>query len=454
MIGFTFEIGNEIRLRMTQMTMYSILEKKKHGQELTDTEIKWVIDSLMSKQIGDYQVTALLMAIYLNGMSPAETAALTDAMLYSGKTLQFQDQNVIDKHSTGGIGDKTSFILAPIAAACGVKVPMIAGRGLGFTGGTIDKVEAIPGFETQIGLDEFQKRLTEKSIVLIGQTEEIAPADKVIYALRDVTATIDSIPLITASIMSKKLAEGANGIVMDIKVGSGAFMRKKSEAKKLAKSILHTATRFDKKCVTLLTNMNQPLGNAVGHTLEIIESIETLKGNGPKDLTHLSIELAAQMIYMAEAESSMSKARKKAKMSIKDGSALKKFQEMIQNQNGNSQVVNDYSIMTLAKNKLEVLAPKTGYIKSFKNAEIGFMCTELGGGRKVKTDHIDFGVGFYFHKKLADKVKAGEPILTIYHNDNQAKLAEDLCQKFIKQVMKFSNSKPNKPEVIYESLSN
>lgn len=434
--------------------MYDVLEKKKKSLELSKEEIKWVIDGMMDNTIQDYQITALLMAIYINGMTQAETAYLTDAMLYSGKTVEFEGVNVVDKHSTGGIGDKTSFILGPIAAACGVKVPMIAGRGLGFTGGTIDKVEAIPGFKTNLGLKEFKKRLEEKGIVLIGQTKDIAPADKNIYALRDVTATIDSIPLITASIMSKKLAEGANGIVMDIKVGSGAFMRNKTQAKKLARSILNTATRFDKKAVALLTNMNQPLGCAVGNTLEMIESFEVLKGRGPKDLTDLSVQLAAHMIHIAGVEKSYNKALKKAKESIKNGSALRVLKELIEDQSGDSNVINDYSIMDLAPEKTEVLAPKNGYIKSFINDQIGFMCTELGGGRKVKTDKVDFGVGFVFHKRLSDKVKAGEPILTIYHRKSQQDKVAQISEVFTKKIIKISATKVPKPEIVYDFFKN
>ena len=436
-----------------QHSMYHIIEKKKNKQKLTQEEIKWVIDGLMNGTVKDYQVTALLMAIFLNGMTTSETAYLTDAMLYSGKTLSFEGQNVVDKHSTGGIGDKASFILAPIAAACGVKVPMIAGRGLGFTGGTVDKVEAIPGFKTEISLDDFQTLLNERGLVLIGQTKDIAPADKRIYALRDVTATIDSIPLITASIMSKKLAEGANGIVMDIKVGSGAFMSNKTQARKLAKSILKTAARFDKKATALLTNMDQPLGDTVGHSLEIIESIETLKGNGPKDLTELSLSLAAHMIHIGGKTKTYNAALKLAKKSIKDGSALKEFSSLIKNQGGEAKVVKDYSILDLSDITTDVLATKDGYIKSFENKDVGFLCTELGGGRKVKSDKIDFGVGFKFHKKIGDKVKKGDSLLTIYHRKNQTKKVQEISEQFQKSVIKISKSVVAKPTTIYEVLS-
>ena len=439
---------------MTQLSMYNILERKKTAQELTQEEIKWVINGLMDGTVQDYQMSALLMAIAIQGMSTAETAHLTDAMLYSGKSFQFQDKAVVDKHSTGGIGDKTSFILAPIAAACGVKVPMIAGRGLGHTGGTVDKVEAIPGFNVNLGLEAFEKLLMEKGIVMIGQTDDIAPADKKIYALRDVTATIDNIPLITASIMSKKLAEGANGIVLDIKVGSGAFMRTKDQARKLANSILNTATRFDRKCVTLLTNMDQPLGNAVGHTLEIIESIEVLKGEGPKDLSEVSLELAAHMIHIGQKATTYDQALQMARATIENGMALAKFKELLENQNGNSDVITDYSLMELAQEKTQVSALEDGFIASFQTDTIGFLCTELGGGRKIKTDKIDMGVGFYFHKKIGSQVKTGEPIVTIYHHPNQKSIVSKIAQQFLNEVIVISSNNIKTPETIYEVLSN
>lgn len=442
----------DVGANMMNFSMYEIIDKKKRGLELKDEEIKWVIKNLTNKTVHEYQMTALLMAIFLNGMTVSETASLTDAMLYSGKTLKFEGQNVIDKHSTGGIGDKASFILAPIAAACGVKVPMIAGRGLGFTGGTVDKVESVKGFRTNVDLEEFAQLLEKNGQVLIGQTTEIAPADRIIYALRDTTATIDSIPLITASIMSKKLAEGANGVVMDIKVGSGAFMKKKSEAKKLAKSILNTAKRFNKSSVALLTNMNQPLGNYVGNSLEIIESVETLKGKGPKDLTEISLSLAAWMIKLSGAQKTYAKALSAAKKALKDGSALKKFEELISAQGGDTSFINDYSNLPIASERYEVKSPKIGFIKSFKCDEIGLLCTELGGGRKVKTDSIDFGVGFVFNKKVSDKVKVGESIFTIYYNKGQEDKIKYIEKRFFESSIKFSKTKVEKPKTIYEVI--
>jgi len=438
---------------MTQLSMYGILDKKKKSGELSTAEIQFFISGMMNGTIGDYQTAALLMAIYINGMTTAETADLTDAMLYSGTALSFDDPTVVDKHSTGGIGDKTSFILAPIAAACGVKVPMIAGRGLGFTGGTVDKAEAIPGFKTDLGLAEFERRIKENGIVMIGQTSEIAPADKKIYALRDVTATIESIPLITASIMSKKLAEGANGIVMDIKVGSGAFMKDRAQATELAKSIIGTAKRFDKKAVCMLTNMDQPLGNAVGHSLEIIECIDVLKGNGAEDLTLISLHLAAHMIHIAGITKTFDEALIRATQSVKDGTALAEFKKLIVDQDGNGNVVTDYSLLDVAPIKMEIIAQESGYIKSFINNEIGFMCTELGGGRKVITDTIDYGVGFYFHKKIGDKIEKGESIVTMYHRAEQQELAEQICDTFNYKIIEITKEPVSKVTSIIDLIT-
>jgi pyrimidine-nucleoside phosphorylase len=445
-------LPTNLGVNMPNFSMYEIIDKKKRGKTLSKEEIDWVINGLMKKKITDYQMTALLMAIFLKGMTTEETANLTDAMLYSGKVMTFEGKNVVDKHSTGGIGDKASFILAPIAAACGVKVPMIAGRGLGFTGGTVDKVESIKGFKTNLPLAEFEKLLNKKGMVLIGQTKEIAPADGLIYALRDVTATIDSIPLITASIMSKKLAEGANGIVMDIKTGSGAFMGSHKEAQKLAHSILGTAKRFNKASVALITNMDQPLGNAVGNSLEIIESVEVLKGQGPKDITELSVALAARMIHIGGVEKSYAKSLKKAKEAVASGAALNKFKEMIKNQGGDISFINDYSKLPIAKHTTEVLSIKDGWVKSYKNDEIGLLATELGGGRKVKSDKIDFGVGFVFHKNIGDKVKKGESIFTIYHNKNQSKIVSTIIERFFADVIKFSKTKVATPMTIHEVI--
>lgn len=433
--------------------VYTLIDKKKRGGKLTDKEIKWFIQSYTDNKIPDYQMSAMLMAMFLKGMDVAETASLTDAMLESGKQLKFTGKNVIDKHSTGGIGDKASFILAPIASAAGVKVPMIAGRGLGHTGGTVDKIEAVKGFKTALDLDAFSEKLNKEGLVLIGQTPDIAPADRLIYALRDVTATIDSVPLITASIMSKKLAEGANGMVFDIKCGTGAFMRTQKDARVLGKSLIATAKRFKKKAVALITDMNQPLGNEVGHSNEIIESIETLKGNGPKDITDISLILAAHMIHLAGVEKTYDKAMKKAQEVVKNGKALEEFKKLLKSQGGDVNVVDDYSLLPMAKERTAIVAPKNGYIKMYDNTKIGLLLIDLGGGRKSKADVIDHGVGFTFHKKIGDRVKKGEPIFTITHHAHQKEIVENIQKVFNKEVLTLSAMKVKAPKLILEKLS-
>lgn len=433
--------------------VYSLIDKKKKGQKLGSPEIKWFIQSYTEDKIPDYQMSAMLMAMFIKGMDVLETAALTDAMLESGKQLKFPGKNVIDKHSTGGIGDKASFILAPIAAACGVKVPMIAGRGLGHTGGTVDKIEAVNGFQTALDLDTFSEKLNKEGLVLIGQTPDIAPADRLIYALRDVTATIDSIPLITASIMSKKLAEGANGIVFDIKTGTGAFMRTTKDARALGKSLIATSKRFKKKAVALITDMNQPLGNEVGHSNEIIESIETLKGKGPRDLTDLSIVLAAHMIHIASVEKTFERSLKKALEAVASGAALEEFRKLLRSQGGDVRVVDDYSLLPMASVKTHIVAPKNGFIKMFDNTKIGLLLIDLGGGRKTKTDVIDHGVGFSFQKKIGDEVKKGETIFTITHHAHQKSIVENIQKVFVKEVLTLSSEKVKSPRLILEKIS-
>lgn len=428
---------------------YAIIQKKRDGKKLSPAEIKWFINGLVSGDVADYQMTALLMAIYLNGFDKDETAAITDAMLYSGEVLH-HGPKAIDKHSTGGVGDKASFILAPIAAACGVEVPMMAGRGLGHTGGTVDKIEAIKGYKTDLNLKQFSELLKKNGIVLIGQTGEIAPADKKIYALRDVTATVESIPLITASIMSKKLAEGAAGIVMDIKTGNGAFMSSMPRARALAKSLADTGLRFDRSMMTVISDMSQPLGNAVGNTLEIIESIETLKNNGPKDLTDLSIELAGGMVHLAGLVKTPAAGKKLAKRALEDGSALEKFRLMVRAQGGDDKVVDDYSRLPQASEKTEILATKSGYISQMDCKAIGTHCVLLGGGRRRTSDPIDFGVGFIFNKKIGDKIKTGESIVTIHHNKNQTEQVKTIAQAINTKDIKISPRSAKKPELIRE----
>jgi pyrimidine-nucleoside phosphorylase len=435
---------------MSGYSMFKLIDTKKRGEQLSGEAIKWMIAEYTAKKIPDYQLAAMLMAITLKGMNAHETAALTDAMVYSGRALNFSDKTVVDKHSTGGIGDKASFILAPIAACLGVKVPMIAGRGLGHTGGTIDKIECVPGFRTNLNLDEFATQLKNKGLVLMGQTPEIAPADGLIYALRDVTATIDCIPLITASIMSKKLAEGAQGMVFDIKHGSGAFMREKKDARILAKSLIATGKRFKRKAIALLTDMNQPLGFEVGHVLEIQESLHTLKGMGPKDLTDLSVELAAHMAVLAGKIKTIALARKKALATLHDGSAFNKFIELIEWQGGDSKVIKHPELLPVAPVKTVIRAPKNGYVKSFANDQIGYLLIELGGGRKTKADVLDLSVGFTMNAKIGTKLKKGDAIMTIHHHAHQKDIVKEIETRFLKEVLALSASVVRAPKLITE----
>lgn len=436
---------------MNNFSAYSIIAKKRDGKKLSSEEIKWFINEYTSKKIPDYQMSALLMAIYLKGLNAEETSALTDAMLYSGTVLDFKDISVIDKHSTGGVGDKTSFILAPIAAAAGVKVPMIAGRGLGHTGGTVDKIEAVKGFRTDLNTEEFKNNLNKYGMVLIGQTADIAPADKLIYALRDVTATVESIPLITASIMSKKLAEGASGIVMDIKCGKGAFMKTFEDANLLAKSIRDTAIRFNKNIITMITDMSGPLGNMVGNSLEIIESIETLKNKGPKDLTDISVELAGGMIHLAKITSTLDKGIERAREILESGKGVEKFRELIKIQGGDPTVVDDYSKLPLAKKKTIVTAQANGFIEEIDGLSVGLHCVDLGGGRRKTTDKIDYGVGFNFFKKEGSEVKKGDPILEIYHHDNQQAVVDTITKNFNDKIIKITKEKVIPRKQIFET---
>ncbi len=443
--------NNLPRTRMSAFSMFQLIEAKKQGQELSVEAIKWMIAEFTAGRLPDYQMAAMLMAITLKGMNAKETAAVTDAMVFSGRALDFKDRRVVDKHSTGGIGDKASFVLAPIAACLGVMVPMIAGRGLGHTGGTVDKIEAIPGFRTDLSLDVFQQQLREKGLVLIGQTPEIAPADKKLYALRDVTATIACIPLITASIMSKKLAEGAEGMVFDLKYGSGAFMRTRADARTLAKSLIATAKRFKRKAVVLVTDMNQPLGNTVGHTLELQECVATLQGKGPRDLTELSIELAAHMAVLAGTQKTLNKARQAARESVENGTAFEKFCDLIRWQGGDDSYLRRPEKLPVAKETTVVAAPKSGTVASFANDQFGYLLIELGGGRKTKDDKLDLAVGITMHAKLGTKVKKGAPLFTIHHHEAQAPLARELAARFVRHHLSIKAS-ARAPKLIAEVI--
>ncbi|MCX7994488.1 MAG: thymidine phosphorylase [candidate division WOR-3 bacterium] len=394
-----------------------ILIKKRNGLKLNPSEIEFLVKGYTGGSIPDYQFSAFLMAVYFQGMDLEETVHLTRAMLNSGSCLDLSDikKPRIDKHSTGGVGDKVSIVLAPLVASCGVCVPMISGRSLGHTGGTLDKLESIPGFRTDLSLKEFKKQLKKIDAGFIGQTEEIVPADKMIYSLRDVTATVDSIPLITASIMSKKLAEDLNGLVLDVKFGNGAFMGDYKKAKQLAYFLVQTGKAFGVKTVAVLTDMNNPLGEYIGNSLEILEAIETLKGKGPKDLMEITLTLSEKMLEIAGISGGRNLLIKK----IKSGEALAKFREIIKFQGGNTDIIDNYEKLPVAKNRLRLPAHRTGYIKKFDTFKLGMLATRLGAGRLKKDDMIDHGCGFRIYKKTGDFVKKGETIIEIYSDNRQ-----------------------------------
>ncbi len=425
------------------MSIYEIITKKKQGKELTSEEINYLVNGYTQGEIPDYQFSAFLMAVYFQGMSFQETTDFTKAIMYSGKVFDLSEisKPKIDKHSTGGVGDKVSLVLAPLVADCGIVVPMCSGRGLGHTGGTLDKLESIPHFRTNLTAKEFIQQLKKIGCALIGQTEELAPADKKIYALRDVTATVDSIPLIAASIMSKKLAEGIDGLVLDVKTGLGAFMRKLTDAKKLAKIMCEIGKRMKKKVTAIITDMNQPLGNTVGNALEVIESIETLKGKGPKDLLQVTMILAEEMLVISGMK--RSRARKMLKQSIKSGSALKKFREVIKAQAGDERVIDDYTILPQPQYEYQIRSPSSGYIHKVDALTTGLLAVELGCGRKTLTDQIDYSAGIIFYKKVGDKVNKDEVLAKIVgQNQNKVKsVAEQILSAY--QITKTQYRKPS-----------
>jgi len=407
------------------MRIVDLIRSKRDGHELTREELQYIVRGYTDAQFPDYQMAAWLMAVLLRGMSGQEIATLTEAMLHSGVTLDWSDLpgKKVDKHSTGGVGDKTSLILAPIVAAGGLLVPMISGRGLGHTGGTLDKLEAIPGFNVNLAPDQMREVLGKCGMVLVGQTEKIVPADKKMYALRDVTGTVESPALICASIMSKKIAEGIDALVLDVKTGSGAFMKKEADAVHLAKLMVETGVRIGKRMVALITDMDQPLGLYVGNALEVIESIEVLKGGGPADLRDLSIELAAWMFYLGEKTSSIDEGRKLASQTIANGSAFEKFCEVTRLQGGNVDALRDPQKLPNARNRREIRSQTTGYVETINCEQVGVASLVLGGGRDEKEDNIDPAVGIVLHKKVGDRVAANEPICTLHYNSD-ARLGE------------------------------
>lgn len=398
------------------MRMVDIIDHKRQGQELTDEEIQYFVDGVVNQTIPDYQISALLMAIYFQSMTTSEQTTLTMKMMESGDHLDLSSIPGIkvDKHSTGGVGDKTSLPLAAMVAALGIPVPMISGRGLGHTGGTLDKLEAIPGFKVDLSEEEFKDQVKQIGLAIVGATGEIAPADKYIYALRDVTDTVDSIPLIASSIMSKKIASGTDALIIDVKTGAGAFMKAEDDAVKLAEALVRIGRQAGLDCKAIISDTNQPLGHKVGNTLEIEETLDLLKGKGPADLLELVLTLGSQMVVMGKKASDIAAGRKMLEQTIEDGSALAKFKAMIEVQGGDPRVVDDYSLMPHAKQKVDFPAPRSGVISQLTADEIGVAAMLLGGGRQKSDDQLNYGVGIEVHKKIGETVAKGEPVFTIH----------------------------------------
>ena len=407
------------------MHMVDIIRKKRGGGELTDAEIDAVVQGCVSGEIPDYQLSALMMAICFQGMTKRETAHLTLAMAHSGEMVDLSSVGgiTVDKHSTGGVGDKTSLVIVPIAAACGVKIAKMSGRGLGHTGGTVDKMESIPGMRTALSREEFLGVVRRVGCAVIGQSGDLCPADKKLYALRDVTATVESIPLIASSIMSKKIAAGSDRILLDVKTGSGAFMKTKDDAEALAREMVEIGASVGRKTVALITNMDRPLGRAIGNALEIIEVCETLKGRGPADLTAECVELAANMIYLGEKAEDMETARTLVQNAIESGAAFQKLCEMVEAQGGDADYLRDTSRFALGCVRQDVLCPADGFITRADAEQIGRASVLLGAGRETKDSAIDFGAGIVLHKNAGDAVKRGDVLATLYA-DGEARCEE------------------------------
>ena len=431
-----------------------IIIKKRDGGVLTKAEIEFFARGVADGRFADYQATALLMAIFWRGLSPQETAWLTDAMLHSGEVIDLREipGAKVDKHSTGGVGDKVSLILAPLAAACGVLVPMMSGRGLGHTGGTLDKLEAIPGFRVMLGADEFRTILRQVGAAMIGQTPQVVPADRKLYALRDVTGTVECIPLICASIMSKKLAEGIDALVLDVKFGQGAFMKTKARARELAETMVATGRAAGKPVRALLTAMHQPLGRAAGHTTEVIESIECLKGRGPADLMEVTYALTGHMLILGGAAKNETEARRKLEAAIASGAALEKFRQMCLAQGGDPRVVDDYRLLPTAKQLVEINAPAdaAGFVSAVDALQCGHVIMALGGGRAAVADRVDHAVGLSNLIKVGEPVRPGTRLCTLHVND-ETKGAR--AEAMLRAAIRFAPAAPAAEPLIHELIS-
>jgi pyrimidine-nucleoside phosphorylase len=431
------------------MRTVDLIQRKRDGGELAPEEIDFLVQGYSTGEIPDYQMSAFLMSVFFSGMSDREVGRLTECMLQSGETVDLSAVPgvKVDKHSTGGVGDKTSLIVAPLAAAAGVVVPMMSGRALGHTGGTLDKLESIPGFRTNLSTDEFRKQLAELGLAFIGQTEQLAPADGKFYALRDVTGTVESIPLIASSIMSKKLAEGVDALVLDVKVGNGAFIKKQVDARRLAQMMVSIGRPKDKKVQALITDMSQPLGYAVGNALEVMEASQTLQNAGPTDLTRLSIELAARMIHLGKKAASLDEARRLAEQRLVDGTGYQKFKQVVAAQGGNPLALDKFELLPNATGMREITSPRGGYVSVIDAEDIGLASSMIGAGRDKKDDVIDPAVGIILEVKVGEKVDAGSVLCRIYYTreDRVEEAAE-----MVEDAFRISAQKPDERELILE----
>jgi pyrimidine-nucleoside phosphorylase len=431
------------------MRTVDLIHRKRDGEELDTNEISYLIDSYTRGEIPDYQMSAFLMAVFFAGMTDREVTSLTECMIRSGATIDLSSVPgmKVDKHSTGGVGDKTSLVVAPLAAAAGVIVPMISGRALGHTGGTLDKLESIPGFRTDLSVDQIRSQLLEIGLCFIGQSDQVAPADGKLYALRDVTATVESIPLIASSIMSKKMAEGLDALVLDVKVGTGAFIKKQVDARRLAQIMVGIGRRMDKRVQALITDMNQPLGYAIGNALEVMEVSQTLMNQGPADVTRLSLELAARMIHLAKLTPTLDEARHVAENKLVDGSGYRKFKQVIQAQGGNAQALDKFELLPNATGMREISSPRAGYVSIIDAEDIGQASTLMGAGRDRKDDRIDPAVGVILEVKVGEKVDAGAVLCRLYYTSEEH--VEEAAE-IVEGAFRISSAKAEDRELILE----
>ncbi len=431
------------------MRTVDLIQRKRDGGELGPEEISWLIESYTRGDIPEYQMSAFLMAVYFSGMQDREVSAFTECMVNSGEQLDLSDIPgvKVDKHSTGGVGDKTSLIAAPLAAAAGAVVPMISGRSLGHTGGTLDKLEAIPGFRTNLSVDEFRSQLARTRLAFAGQSEEVAPADGKLYSLRDTTATVEAIPLIASSVMSKKLAAGIDALVLDVKVGSGAFIKRQVDARRLAQMMVGIGRRADKRVQALITDMSQPLGYAIGNALEIMEVSQTLQSAGPNDLTRLSLELAARMIFLGKITDTLDQARELAQRRLLDLSGYQKFKEVIQAQGGNPNVLDRFELLPNATGAREITSPRAGYVTQIAAEDIGRAAGMIGASRNTKEDQIDPAVGVILEVKVGEKVEAGGVLCRLYYTREDR--VEEAAQ-LVEDAFRISTHPPDERELILE----